>query len=194
MADESSVAAPPPASRRLDPWVLIGAVFFIGAVAAVVYPALRAGPAGQGGLMLLAGLAGVAVLGLFAFRQNGSAESAGDLDALLNALAEPAAVISPDGRILAANAAWRHAAAPLLRLPRPRGALEPVLRPEGGLERPGSATADIDFDGRAQRAAASRLDGRRSLLRLYEPAQALIAAPRRASSSPPSLRRWSWTP
>jgi two-component system cell cycle sensor histidine kinase/response regulator CckA len=176
MADESNAAASPQAPRRLDPWILIGGVFFIGAVAAAAYPALRAGPATGGGLMLLAGLAGVAVMGVFAFRQSGPAESAGDLEGLLDALAEPAAAISPDGRILAANAAWRTAAAPLLRLPRPRGA-STLFSALKAASRGQIGAADIDFDGRPWRAAASRLDGRRSLLRLYEPAQALIAAP-----------------
>jgi two-component system cell cycle sensor histidine kinase/response regulator CckA len=176
MADEINAAAGPRASRRLDPWVLIGGVFFIGAVAAAAYPALRAGPATAGGLMLLLGLAGVAVMGVFAFRQNGPDEAASDLEGLLDALAEPAAALSPDGRILAANAAWRAAAAPQARLPRPRGpsplfaALKTAARGQPG-------AADIEFDGRPWRASAARLDERRTLLRLYEPARALIAAP-----------------
>jgi two-component system cell cycle sensor histidine kinase/response regulator CckA len=147
-------------------------------VAAAAYPALRAGPATGGGLMLLAGLAGVAVLGLFAFRQSPSAEIASDLDRLLEALAEPAAMISADGRVLAANPAWRAAAAPLGRLPKPRGAaagglftaLKAASRGQFGL-------AEIDFGGRPWRLHASRLDARRALLRLYEPAQLPVSTP-----------------
>ncbi|MDB5459353.1 MAG: cckA, partial [Caulobacteraceae bacterium] len=122
MAEEIDAKTGLKPARRLDLWVLAGGVFFVGALLAAAYPAVRAGPATGGGLMLLAGLAGVAVLGLFAFRHNGAPEPASDLGPLLGALAEPAAVVSADGRILAANPAWRAAAGPLTRLPRPRGA------------------------------------------------------------------------
>ena len=50
--------------RRLDLVVLVGGGFFVAAILAAAYPAWRAGPETAGGLMLLAGLDGVAVLGL----------------------------------------------------------------------------------------------------------------------------------
>jgi two-component system cell cycle sensor histidine kinase/response regulator CckA len=162
--------------RRIDLWVVIGGLFFVGAVAAAAYPALRAGPASGGQFMLLAGLAGMAVLGLFALRQKAPAEIVSDRDDILSALAEPAAVISTDGRILAANAAWRAIGAPPARLPRPRAAsalftlLRTAMRGEAG-------QGDIDLEDHVWRAVASRLDERRALLRLYEPAKAAVAAP-----------------
>lgn len=176
MADKIEAApdlAPP---RRLDLWVLVGGLFFIGAVAAAAYPALRDGPATGGGLMLLAGLAGVAVLGLFAFRQHVPSDIAADTNALLEALTEPAAMISGDGRILAANAAWRTASASATRLPRPRAGGHGLFSALKSAARGQPAVADIDLEGRGWRAEAGRLDSRRTLLRLYPPAETSVVA------------------
>src|SRR4051812_27928055 len=120
MADSTHRAAA--RARRPDLFLVAGAVFFVAAVVAAGYPALRAGPETAGGLMLLLGLAGVAVLGLYALRQSPAAEAASDLGPLLEALAQPACAIAADGRVLAANAAWTAAGAPTGRLARPRGA------------------------------------------------------------------------
>src|SRR5215469_5354715 len=87
--------------RRLDLFVMAGAAFFVAAVLGAAYPALRAGPETAGGLMLLLGLAGVAVLGLYAFRQPPPSEDQSDLEPMLEALGEPSCAIAFDGRILA---------------------------------------------------------------------------------------------
>ena len=184
MADEIDVTTGPKPSPRLDPWVLAGGLFFVVAVLAAAYPAVRSGPATGGGLMLLAGLAGVAVLGLFAFRQPGHSEAFSDLLPLLGALAEPAAVVSPDGRILAANLAWRNAAGAGGRLPRQRGA-SPLFSALKAAARGQPAAADVEFGGGLWRASASRLDERRTLLRLADRAQS--AAPVAASAAAPDL-------
>ncbi len=184
MADETKIAAGPRASRRLDPWIPIGGLFFIGAVAAAAYPVLHAGPATAGGLMLLIGLAGVAVLGVYGFRMHGPAEPTDDLEALLEALAEPAAAISLDGRILTANAAWRAAGAPVLRLPAPRTGGAGLFNALKAAARGQTGAAEIEFAGRLWRASAARVDDRRTLLRLHEPAQAAVAAP--VAAPPPA--------
>jgi two-component system cell cycle sensor histidine kinase/response regulator CckA len=182
MADEIDVVNGLKSSRRSDLWVMLGGVFFVAAVLAAAYPAVRAGPASGGGLMLLGGLAGVAVLGLFAFRQSAPVETPFDLPSLLDALPEPAATVSLDGRILAANRAWRDAGAPGVRLPRPRGAspLFAALKAAAGGQ-PG--LADLDLSGRIWRMSASRLDERRTLLRLSEPASAPAAISAAATTS-----------
>ena len=158
----------PRRGRRLEWVVLAGGGFFVAAMLAAAYPAWRAGPETVGGLMLLAGLAGVAVLGLFAFRQAPPADAASDLAVLLEALAEPAAAIAPDGRLLAANAAWTKAGAPAGRLPRPAGGsvLFAALKAAAGGQ---AGRAPVDWGGRFWTLQASRLDARRLLLRLDEP-------------------------
>jgi two-component system, cell cycle sensor histidine kinase and response regulator CckA len=173
---------PRPTGRRLDLAVLLGGAFCVVAMLAAAYPALRAGPDTGGGLMLLAGLAGVAVLGLFAFRQAPQGEPASDLDPLLGALDEPAAVIAQDGRLLSTNAAWRRAGAPTGRLPRPSGgsALFSALK-TAALGQAGRA--EIDWGGQPWVLIAARLDSRRLLLRLNEPASAFAAAPAAAPAA-----------
>ena len=174
MADLTHRTAP--RARRLDLAVLAGGAFFVLAVLAAAYPALRAGPGTAGGLMLVAGLAGVAVLGLFAFRHAPAAEAQFDLESLLEALTEPAAVIAPDGRLLAANTVWQGAGAPAGRLPRPSGgsALFVALKAASAGQ---TGRTELAFGGRPWRLVATRLDPRRLLLRLEEPASVLVAAP-----------------
>jgi two-component system cell cycle sensor histidine kinase/response regulator CckA len=163
-------------ARRLDLFVMAGAAFFVAAVVAAAYPALRAGPETAGGLMLLLGLAGVAVLGLYAFRQAPPAEAAPDLGPLLEALAEPACAMAADGRVLAANAAWAAAGAPSARLARPRApavlfaALKAAGRGEVG-------RCELEWEGRSFSLTATRIDARRLLLRLAAPASNAPAVP-----------------
>ena len=118
--DPDRVAAGP---RRFDPWFLGAALLFTAALAAAAYPAFRAQPGSGPGLLLLIGLAGVAMLGLFAFRGAG-AERTGDLNAnqLIDALEEPSALVAAAGRILSANGRWRAAGGDAPRLPRGRTA------------------------------------------------------------------------
>jgi two-component system cell cycle sensor histidine kinase/response regulator CckA len=157
--------------RRLDLFVVAGAAFFVAAVVAAAYPALRAGPETAGGLMLLLGLFGVASVGLYAFRQAPPAEAGSDLLPLLEALAEPACAIAADGRILAANAAWAAASAPSGRMTRPRGAsaLFAALKAAGRGE---TGRCELEWDGKAFGLTATRMDSRRLLLRLSPAASA----------------------
>ena len=154
-----------PEGRRLraDPLLLAGGGCFAVGVLAAVYPAVTAGPATAGALLLLLGLAGVAFLALFAFRQPAAGAGLG-AEAWLEALAEPAAVLSVDGRPMAANAAWRALPDAGRRLGRANGgaALFAALKAAA----PGAvAEADLPMGGRTWRASASRLDDRRLLVR-----------------------------
>ena len=109
-------------TRRFDPWLLIAAPLFMLAVGAAAYPAFRADPMSAPGLVLLVGLTVTAVVGLFAFGRVSEATPHLEADDLLGALEEPAAIVSPDGRILSGNDGWKAAADAVRRLPRGRAA------------------------------------------------------------------------
>ncbi|WGM39698.1 ATP-binding protein [Caulobacter sp. NIBR1757] len=106
---------------RFDPLVGAAAVFFVLAVGFAAYPALEAGVDTLAGLLLLIGLAGVACLGLLAFRASGTPNEADDtpmLEAMVEALPEAAAVAGLDGKIIAANDPWTTELGAGGRLPR----------------------------------------------------------------------------
>ena len=105
--------------RRFDPWLVGAAVFFVAAAAFSAAPALKAGPTTLAGLLLLLGVAGVAILGLVAIK--GSSASGSDADqaeGFIDALSEPSALAAADGRLLAANLAWREVMGEQRRLPK----------------------------------------------------------------------------
>ena len=179
MADQTDRAAS--RARRSDAPILAGGAFFVAAVLAAAYPALRAGPASAGGLMLLAGVAGVVILGLFAFRQASPSQAASDLEPLLEALPEPAAAMSADGRLLVCNTAWCDAGAPQGRLPRPRGA-SALFTALKAADRGEIGRAPFEIGDSALVLTATRLDARRLLLRLTEPA---VTAPALAAEAAP---------
>jgi two-component system cell cycle sensor histidine kinase/response regulator CckA len=107
------------ARRRFDPWLAGAALFFLAAAGFSAAPALKAGPSTLAGLLLLLGVAGVAVLGLLAIR--GTAAGGDDSDqaeTFIAALSEPASLAAPDGRVLAANPAWRALMGSQRRLPK----------------------------------------------------------------------------
>ena len=106
---------------RFDPLVGAAAVFFVLAVAFAAYPAIEAGVETLAGLLLLIGLAGVACLGLIAFRASGTtveADEAPMLEAVVEALPEAAAVAGLDGKIIVANDHWTAELGAGGRLPR----------------------------------------------------------------------------
>jgi len=109
-----------PRERRFDPLVMTAGLFFLLTVGFASAPAWKAGPGTLAGLLLLIGLAGVAFLGLLAFRGSTSPildEDEG-VETFIEALPEAAAVAGSDGRLQAANAPWRAALGTLARLPR----------------------------------------------------------------------------
>ena len=92
-------------ARRFDPLAAAAAGFFALALVFAALPAIRAGSATVGGMLLLIGLAGVAIFTVLALRSNSEAVVEGvEPDALLQALAEPACLVTADGRITDANA------------------------------------------------------------------------------------------
>jgi len=105
-------------SGRFDPWSAAASLLFIAAVGAAAWLVFQSNPESASALLLLAGLAGVVFLALFAFgAAEGRHRTIPDREVLVDALEEPAAVAAPDGRILAANAAWKAAAGAARRLP-----------------------------------------------------------------------------
>ncbi|HWE47301.1 MAG TPA: response regulator [Caulobacteraceae bacterium] len=112
----------PPRRSGFDPWFLFAALAFGIALVAAGYPAFVAAPQTGPGLLLLFGLSGVGFLALFALRPESERKAGAELDALIEALEEPAAVAASDGRILACNRAWREVGGTAPRLPRGKSA------------------------------------------------------------------------
>ncbi|RZJ94498.1 MAG: hybrid sensor histidine kinase/response regulator, partial [Brevundimonas sp.] len=88
-------------------------------VAALAYPAFRANPITTPGLMLILTVGVVALVGLFGFGRAERPRSGSDAAVdLLDAMAEPAAVVWASGQILAFNAAWSTANGAAQALPK----------------------------------------------------------------------------
>lgn len=106
--------------RKLDALTGAAVGFFLLAVGFTAWVAMHSSPVLLATLMLLAGLAGVACLGLFVLR--GSAEPAADPELapekLIEALDEAAALVAADGRLQAMNRAWRESVGAAQRLPK----------------------------------------------------------------------------
>ena len=177
--------------RRFDPWLAGAALFFLAAAGFSAAPALKAGPSTLAGLLLLLGVAGVAVLGLLAIR--GTAQSGDDADqaeTFIAALSEPASLAAPDGRVLAANAAWRTLMGSQRRLPKGvagAGLFAAMIQARDGEMAEGALRAgDIDH-----LAKVSCLPGGRLLIRLSpvakpEPvAEPVAPAPVAERAAPP---------
>jgi two-component system, cell cycle sensor histidine kinase and response regulator CckA len=164
-AFESRIEA---ARRRVEPLSVIAAVFFILAVLAAAYPAFKAGPATGPGLLLLGGLAGVAFAGIYAFASSEPRRvlsSDDGLHALVDALAEPAAVVSAAGRLVSFNAAWRDETGVIRRLDRQGEVGKAVYGALAAARRTGAAEARFGPEpGRP--ATISRLGDDKLLLRL----------------------------
>jgi two-component system cell cycle sensor histidine kinase/response regulator CckA len=192
LQDKASTGA---SRRRFDPWLVGAAVFFVAAAALSAAPALKAGPVTLAGLLLLLGVAGVAVLGLVAIK--GSAAGGNDVDqaeGFLDALSEPAALAAADGRLLAANLAWREVMGEQRRLP--KGVAGSSLFAALVQARKGEmAQAVLRAGGVDHTAKVSRLAGGRLLIRLTPIVEAApvaetltpIAIPERAVPPPSSL-------
>lgn len=154
--------------RPRDPLSIMAAVFFLAAIGAAAYPAFKAGPTTGPALLLLVGLAGVAFAGLYAFassepRRILSADEG--LHALVDALEEPAAVVSSAGRLVSFNAAWRDEAGVVRRLAREGAAGKAVYAALAAARSTGSAETSIGpAPGRP--ATISRLGDDKLLLRL----------------------------
>ena len=92
---------------RFDPLLIVAALGFAVTVAALAWPAFKAGPMTTPGMILLVTVAVVALIGLFAFGRTEATRPVGDLAVeMLEALGEPAALVRTGGHVLAFNAAW----------------------------------------------------------------------------------------
>ena len=105
------------ATRRFDIVAACAAMMLALTAACAAYPAMRSGAPSVGGMLLIVGLAAVVLLGFYAF--GGAGEAQGDEDGgerLVQALDEPAALVSASGRLRTFNNAWREAMGQILHL------------------------------------------------------------------------------
>jgi two-component system cell cycle sensor histidine kinase/response regulator CckA len=167
----------PPRKARLDVLKAAAVVFFLAAVgfaaapainAFTAMPSLTAAPETLAGLMLLFGLAGVACLGLFVLR--GSAEPEPEYaptpEKLIEALSEPAAIAAPDGRVQAANSAWKAAVGLAPRLPKTGASAASLFAALTAARRGETGRAAFKVGGAEHEAVVSPLGARRFLVRL----------------------------
>ncbi len=177
--------------RRIDPLSIAAAVFFLLAIGAAAYPAFRAGPTTGPGLLLLMGLAGVAFAGIYAFASSEPRRALATddgLHALVDALAEPAAVTAADGRLVSFNLAWRNEAGVVRRLAREGAAGKALYAALAAARRTGSGEARFG-SGSGRPAMISRLGDDKLLLRLVrdEPRSEWLAVQRLATGPAPAL-------
>lgn len=182
------------AARRFDPMTAMAVLCFLAAVGFAAVPAFNAGPATRAGVMLLVGLFGVACLGLFALRGAAEPAVAGEpgADKLVDALTEPAAIAAADGRIHAANAAWRAMLGAAARLPKGGPSAASLFSALTAARRGETAQASIRNNGSEHSATVAPLGERRFLVRLAEapplalpPAAAEVLAAFSAAKPPP---------
>ena len=170
-----------PKTRRFDPLAVAAATFFVLAALFATYPALKAGPATMGGLLLLLGLIGVAFFAVLAMRSARERQDEnGGTGLFLAALGEAAAVASSDGRVLEANLAWDDEAGHGARLPkstRPGGLFNALSLARRGQ----TVTVEVRIGDRDREIQVSRLGERRFLVRLL------------AANQPPQAERVSET-
>ncbi|CAN7594005.1 response regulator [Phenylobacterium sp. LjRoot225] len=163
--------------RKLDALTSAAVGFFMLAVGFTAWVAMHSSPVLLATLMLLAGLAGVACLGLFVLR--GASEPAADADLaperLLEALDEAAALVAADGRLLATNSAWRETVGPAPRLPKtgaPAASLPSAPARRGELGR-----ATLRLGGADRNAVVTPIGTRRFFIRLPGDAPGALALP-----------------
>ncbi len=121
-----TLSSPPTPTPRLDWTVVLMAVGFALAIAALAWPAFQAGPVTTPHMILLITVAAVALMGLFAFNRidvRSSDRPAGDVAVeMLDAMAEPAALVWASGQVLAFNGAWASQNGATVTLPKGKSA------------------------------------------------------------------------
>ena len=162
---------------RLDPLILAAAVFFVLAIIFAGVQAFRAGAATFAGLLLLAGLAAIAFIGLIALRNSGREVPAGepDLDMFVEVLPEPAAIVAADGRILSGNNGWAQAFGFARRLPRSGPEAASLFTAFGDARREGQSVTRFMVGEEERDIGLADLGDGRFLLRLH---------PRRSAAVP----------
>jgi two-component system cell cycle sensor histidine kinase/response regulator CckA len=109
--------------RGFDLLMILMAVGFAMAIAALAWPAFRAGPTTTPGMILLLTVSAVALIGLFAFGRVDAKRPAGDVAVeMLDAMAEPAALVWAGGQVLAYNGAWASHNGATVALPKGKSA------------------------------------------------------------------------
>jgi two-component system cell cycle sensor histidine kinase/response regulator CckA len=109
--------------RGFDLLMILMAVGFAMAIAALAWPAFRAGPTTTPGMILLLTVSAVALIGLFAFGRVDAKRPAGDVAVeMLDAMAEPAALVWSGGQVLAYNGAWASHNGATVALPKGKSA------------------------------------------------------------------------
>jgi two-component system cell cycle sensor histidine kinase/response regulator CckA len=165
--------------RRLDVLTTAAVGFFLVAVGFTAWVAMHSSPVLLATLMLLAGLAGVACLGLFVLR--GSSEPAAEAELpperLIEALDEAAAIAATDGRLLASNAAWRESVGDAPRLPKSGPQATGLFAALAAARRGEPARASLRLGGAERGATVTPLGPRRFLIRLAGEHVATLALP-----------------
>ena len=106
-----------------DPLMVVMALGFALAVAGMVYPAFRANAFTAPGLILIFAAGATALIWLFAFGRAEVRRASGDTAVeMLDAMAEPAALVWPSGQVLAYNGAWAEENGAVTALPRGKSA------------------------------------------------------------------------
>ena len=190
MTSASLDAARTAQQRRVDPLSIAALIFFLFAVVAAAYPAFHAAPTTGPALLLLMGLAGVAFAGIYAFASSEPRRTVmvdDGLHALVDALMEPAAVVSADGRMVSFNAGWRTEAGVVRRLAREGQAGRDLYAALATARRTGSGEARIG-PGVGRPAGFSRLGDDKLLIRLIrdEPRSEWLPVQRLAPAAPPA--------
>ena len=104
---------------RFDPSIMVMAVGFAVAIAGMVYPVFRANALSAPGLMLILAAGVTSLIWLFALARAEARRAHGDTAVeMLDAMAEPAALVWPSGQVLAFNAAWAEQNGAVTALPR----------------------------------------------------------------------------
>ncbi len=181
---KASAGRAPSRPGRIDPLSLAAGVFFFLAVALAAAPAFKSGPATLAGLMLLAGLAGVAFISLVTMR--GAAGAAppsrdADLTAVLASMVEPAAICAANGVMAETNPAWIGLFGEANRLPRSAAEFFTALRLA---QTDGVAEGSLALGEESIALTIVRLTGNRLLLRAQPKAQPAPLAPGAVSLEP----------
>ena len=106
----------------LDPLLVVMAAGFSLAMAGMIYPVFRTNALSAPGLLLIVAAGATALIWLFAFARTEARRAHGDTAVdMLDAMAEPAALVWPSGQILAYNAAWAEENGAVTALPQAKG-------------------------------------------------------------------------
>ena len=112
-----------PPAKAFDPMLLLMVVGSVVAVGALAWPAFRSDPMSAPGLVLLFTVGAVALIGLFSLMRGEARQPMGDATVdLLDAMAEPAALVWATGQVLAFNGAWAEANGATTALPKGKSA------------------------------------------------------------------------